>query len=587
MRKVSSAVARVVLVALVSVLVVHVSAAELSAPEYIVIEELGVMVKMRDGVRLSTNIYRPDSPGEFPVLLMRTPYGNENIDGPGSYFFAQRGYVVIIQDCRGRYESEGVFDPMQTEALDGYDTQQWIGGQQWCNGKIGTYGGSYVGYTQWSSAPLRSPYLVTMIPVVTTSDFYHMAYYDGAFRLRMWDSWSYLMTMPYDFDGASLNERLPEIEKTLPLIEQDREVGWPVPFLRTWLRHPEADDYWNAIRMGDGFTDITASSLSIGGWFDICLKGTLDNFIGMNSPDIDPAVRKKQKLLIGPWVHSLSRDGKVGDTDFGEDAVLDMNDTRLRWFDAELKGNDTGIWDEPPVKIYVMGDNVWRDENEWPLARTDYRKFYFDSRGHANTLSGDGTLGSDHPDGAESDTFVYDPDDPVPSSPDSSPFLPMNNGPRDHTAIERRQDVLVYSTPPLDNDMEVTGPVEVILYAASTAPNTDFTAKLLDVYPDGRSMYLCDGIVRASFRDGYLNTSNIEPGTINEYRIDLWATSNVFKKGHRIRVEISSSNFPRFDRNLNTGADFATGTACVKATQTVYHDEEHPSCIVLPVIPQR
>jgi putative CocE/NonD family hydrolase len=257
----------------------------------------------------------------------------------------------------------------------------------------------------------------------------------------------------------------------------------------------------------------------------------------------------------------------------------------LRWFDSTLKGIDTGILSEPPIKIFVMGENVWRYEKEWPLARTVFTKYFLNSGGNANTKNGDGALSLALPNGKQSDLFVYDPDSPVPSAPDSSAFDDFKNFPIDHNRLEDRKDILVYSTPPLEKDTEVTGPLEIILYAASSAVNTDFTGKLLDVYPDGKAIYIRDGIIRASFRNGSKNVSNIQPGKVYEYHIDLWATSNVFKKGHRIRVEISSGNFPRFDRNLNTGGNLATETKWLKAEQTIYHTKEYPSCIVLPLIP--
>ena len=550
-------------------------AEELAQPVYSVKEELDVKVTMRDGIRLSTNIYRPDDPGKFPALLMRTPYSNGGSGNTSGQFFAKRGYAVVIQDTRGRYESEGVFDAFQPEALDGYDMQQWVGNQPWCNGKIGTFGGSYVGFTQWLPAPFQSPYLVTMFPVVTFADFHDMVYYGGAARVSLFSSWSFEMSIPYGFDPKRMLEQQNKILQSLPLIEQDKVAGWKIPFLRDWLAHPEHDLYWERTSIKNGYSKIKASAYNVGGWFDICLAGTLKNFTAMTSKDIDPGIRGKQKLLIGPWVHSLSKDGKVGEMDFGKDAVVDMQELELQWFDSQLKGKDTGITNQDPVRIFVMGENVWRNEKEWPLARTKYRNYYFHSGGRANTLKGDGVLDTINPDKEKPDRFVYDPGNPVSSSPDS---------PTGQNAVEEREDVLVYSTALLPEAVEVTGPVEVLVYASSSAPNTDFTAKLVDVYPDGKAIRLCDGIIRASFRDGDTNTSNIEPDKIYIYRIDLWATSNVFKKGHRIRVEISSSNFPRFNRNLNTGGNCATDSTWVEAQQTLYHSKEYPSCIVLPVI---
>jgi putative CocE/NonD family hydrolase len=540
-----------------------------------VIEELDVKVPMRDGVRLSTNIYRPDAPGKFPVLLMRSPYGNGGAGNSEASSAVSRGYVVILQDTRGRYESEGVFDAMQPEGTDGYDTQQWAGQQAWCNGKIGTFGGSYVGFTQWMPAPFQSPYLVTMMPVVTFSDFHDVVYQNGAFRLELFGLWSFEMTHPYTYTMDSLAKHEDKILMSLPLIDQDKQLGWKIPFLRDWLMHPEHDSYWERTSVGDGYSKITASVYNIGGWYDILLKGTLNNFIKMTGPTIDPEIRKKQKILIGPWVHDEGK-RKVGELDFGESAELNEEELMMRWFDNQLKGTDNGMNEEPPVKIFVMGENRWRYENEWPLARTSYEKYYFHSRGKANSSSGDGSMNTDIPVSPALDKFTYDPNDPVRTI--------GSMGPYDQKQVEIRSDVLVYTTDPLKEDIEVTGPVNTVLYASSSARNTDFTAKLVDVYPDGRAIRICEGIIRADHRNQALPPTNIEPGRIYKYTIDLWATSNLFKKSHRIRVEISSSNFPRFDRNLNTGNYFATDTTVIKAEQVIYHSAEYPSNIVLPVI---
>ena len=558
-------------------------AAEEFQPVYQVFEELDVRVPMRDGVMLSANIYRPDDPGRFPVLLMRSPYGNGGKDHKAGHFWAQQGYAVVIQDTRGRYESEGVFDPCRDEAADGYDTQQWAGAQPWCNGKIGTFGGSYVGITQWLPAPLGSPYLVCMMPAVATADVYNLTYPGGAFRLRLWTSWCFAMTAPYAFDLGELNGRLDEVNRSLPLMAQDRQAGWRVSFLRDWLAHPEKDVFWEKSSIKGNYAGIRASVYGIGGWYDFLLEGTLAGFTGMTAPDIDPKVRAGQKLLVGPWNHGAGR-RKAGSFDFGEIAKVSTRDLERRWFDSQLKGLDNGMMDEPPVRIFVMGVNQWRNEQEWPLARTRYTKYYFHSKGRANTRHGDGALSTRLPVEEPADIFAYDPENPVPSRADSASFNPFAIGPHDQRPIQDRADVLVYTTPPLKADLEATGPVEVLLYAASSAENTDFTAKLVDVYPDGRAMNLCEGILRASHRNGPEETSNIEPGKAYEYRINLVATSNVFKRGHRVCVEISSSNFPRFDRNLNTGRFAATDTTWVVAEQTVYHSKAYPSCIVLPVI---
>jgi putative CocE/NonD family hydrolase len=548
---------------------------EPSQPVYRVDEELNVMVPMRDGIRLATDIYRPEAPGPFPVLLLRTPYGNGGEGYEEGHYYTRRGYAVVVQDTRGRYDSEGVFDPMQHEGPDGYDTQQWIGKQSWCNGKIGTIGGSYNGFTQWMPAPLGSPYLKTMFTSKTFSDFYREAYLGGAFRILRWSPWTYFMSRPDYIDQPFVETMKDTAFRKIPLMEQDRVLGWKIPFLRDWLTHPRADLYWERSRIGEDYAIIRASIYHVGGWFDSFQQGTLDNFIRMTAPDIHPETRAGQKLLMGPWIHG-TESRLAGDLDFGEEADFNTRELALRWLDSQLKGMENGIMQEPPVRIFVMGKNAWRDENEWPLARTEYREYFFHSDGKANTLNGDGKLDTGLPGNAPPDTYVYDPEDPV--------ITPGRDEPIDQREVEKRDDVLVYSLGPLKEGIEVTGPVKVVLYASSTAMNTDFTAKLVDVHPDGKAIRLCEGIIRASFRNPDESPSLIQPGKIYRYNISLWSTSNLFQEGHLIRVEISSSNFPRFDRNLNTGIIPASDTAMVKATQTIYHSKEYPSCIVLPVI---
>ncbi len=546
-----------------------------SEATYQVIEELDVKVIMRDGVRLSTNIYRPDAKYTFPVLLARSPYGNGGAGNREAHFFASRGYVVVMQDTRGRYESEGVFNAFQPEALDGYDTQQWIGEQSWCNGKVGTFGGSYVGFTQWMPAALQSPYLITMVPAVTFSDFHDVVYQNGAYRLDLFTPWSIEMTHPYSVSYDYVSGRMDSILMTLPLIDQDRAMGWRVSFLRDWLSHPENGPYWERTSIAGAYANIRASAYNIGGWYDILLEGTINNYLKMTAPGIDPEIRSKQKLLIGPWIHSMGK-REVGELDFGEEAIFKSREFGLRWFDSQLKGLDNGVMEELPVKIFVMGINKWRFENEWPLARTDYRNYYFHSHGNANTLEGDGLLHTKPPKKESLNSFTYNPEDPVPTIGTMGPF--------DQRSVEKRQDVLVYTSSTLKKDLELTGPVKAIIYASSSAVNTDFTAKLVDVYPDGRAIRICEGIIRADHRDPDAPPSNILPGEIYEYQIDLWATSNVFLKGHQVRVEISSSNFPRFDRNLNTGKYFATDTTMNTAEQVIYLSPDYPSHIILPVI---
>ncbi|MFC1607251.1 CocE/NonD family hydrolase [Candidatus Latescibacterota bacterium] len=562
------------------------TAEELSQPIYEVIEELDVKVEMRDGVRLSTNIYRPDTEGKFPAVLARTPY---NGIWSKFEFLAQCGYVVLIQDTRGTYESEGVFNPFHDESDDGYDTIAWVANQPWCNGSVGMTNASYVGHTQWMAALTNPPALKTIIPTVACIDLYDVAYFGGAFKLSLWTIWSPAQIAPYNQrNNPNWRAELDEYIKAVPLLDIDKQIGWRVSNLRDWFSHPEEDRYWDIYNVKDNLSTVRTSSLIIACWFDFFLKANLNSYIGMTKKSISPDIRKKQKLLICPAGHGIPRDPitKYGDIDFGKGSYTDYEALHIRWFDSELKGIDNGIWDEPPVKIFIMGDNVWRYENEWPLARTEYTKYYFESNGKANANSEGGRISTSIPRSTQNDSYTYDPRNPVPSSPDGSVFNPFANFPIDHRPLYSREDILLYTTDTLENSLEVTGPVEVILYASSSSVTTDFTAKLLDVYPDGRSMYVCDGIIRATHRNGPVNTTFIEPDKIYEYTIDLAATSNVFKKGHQIRVEISSSNFPRFDRNLNTTLNNALATEMVTATQTIYHDKDHPSCIILPVIPR-
>ncbi len=323
-------------------------------------------------------------------------------------------------------------------------------------------------------------------------------------------------------------------------------------------------------------------------WYDIFLRGGLTNFCGLRQHAMTETARAQQKLLVGPWAHRFPYTSPsstdTGDIDFGDNARIELHETQLRWFDYWLKGIDTGITEDAPVKLFVMGENVWRNESEWPLARTRYTPYYFHSQGGANSLHGDGQLSSQAPAEEPPDRSVYDPNDPVPTGGGNTLIIPM--GVQDQHPIEARQDVLVYTSEPLAALVEVTGPITVELYAASSAPDTDFTAKLVDVRPDGYAQNLADGIIRARYRLSRSVAALLSPGEVTRFSIDLWATSHVFQPGHRIRVEIASSNFPRFDRNLNTGADQATSTHMQTAEQTVFHDARYPSHILLPIIPR-
>jgi hypothetical protein len=553
---------------------------------------------MRDGVRLSTDVYLPEDPGPFPVILIRTPYNN-NLEAQvqDAVYFAQRGYAVAIQDVRGRFDSEGEWSPFVHEAQDGYDTQEWCGTQPWSTGKVGTSGASYVALTQWLPAPLRNPHLAAMAPRVGFSNLYHnWVYTGGAFQLGFNLRWGAIQmhtrTNQVQYLWMPPEQHLSTLFWHLPLITSDENAGRRCEFYREWMRHPAYDSYWEKLgNIERDYDQIDVPAYGVGGWYDVFLQSTLNNFMGVRARGYSDRARRGQKVLVGPWIHDLGARGtcsRTGDVDFGPAALVNLREEELRWFDYWLRGIDTGITREPAVRVFVMGANRWRTADEWPIPGTRYVEHYFHSGGRANSLFGDGRLDRRRPEAEPPDRFGYDPRDPVPTLGGSTccgeDITPVPMGPRDQRPAEWRPDVLCYTTPPLPADVEVTGPIKVVLWAASTASDTDFTAKVVDVSPTGFAMNVAQGIIRARFRESWEAPTLLEPGRIYRYEIDCWSSSNCFLPGHRIRVEIASSNFPQFDRNPNTGHAFALDAELSPATQTVYHDAAHPSHIVLPVI---
>lgn len=553
-----------------------------------VIAEYNVMVPMRDGVRLSTDIFRPAKAGRYPVILTRDPYDNGSNDKSiaEGYRWASRGYVFIHQDVRGRYDSEGSRHyPYKWEAKDGYDSQEWAGKQTWSNGKVGMIGGSYMASVQWLSAPLRAPSLVALAPRMTPYNYYHdVAYMGGAFQLSSRIGWATLMggqtnqIRHYDWDRKLLH---------LPLKTLDHAIGHDLPHFRDWLAHPGYDEYWQEYDIEAQAHEIDVPAYNIAGWYDVFLRGNLTSFTDMRQRARSEKSRTSQKLIVGPWPHTAAPKGKLGELTFGDTAIVDFEALHVEWFDHWLAGKETSIMSKAPVRIFIMGANKWRDEQEWPLARTEYTKYYLQSDGQANGLAGDGVLSRTSPaTRSKPDRFIYDPENPVPTRGGNLMFKTTLAGPYDQADIEKRKDVLVYTTPTLTQDTEVTGPIKVVLYAKSSAKDTDFTAKLVDVHPDGKAYNLVDGIIRGRYRNSFSDPELMTPGKVYEFTIDLWATSNLFKKGHKIRVDISSSNFPRFDRNPNTGHKFGEDAKMKKAKQAIYHTSEYPSHILLPIIPE-
>ena len=562
-----------------------------------ILVENRVPVRMRDGVTLYADVYRPVGDGRHPVIVSKTPYSTERF--PSAYdaavFFAQRGYVYAFVDVRGRHESDGAWEPFRNSERDGYDTIEWAAKQRWSDGKVAMQGGSYLGQNQWRAAQAAPPSLVTIFPMVASTSIYHdWITLNGGWRLSFNFGWgpvrqeSRIMQNP----GAHTVEGLraihyDEVQKRLPLTAMQKLVGRNAKFYDDWLANPDYNDYWKPLNAEEVFDKIAIPVHTFGGWFDIFSQGTLRGYVGMSHKGGTERARRMSHIVIGPWGHGPTQ--KFGALDFGPTANVDANDLQLRWYDYWLKGIDNGLATEPPVKLFVMGRNEWVYEREYPLARTDYRPLYFGSGGSANSDTGDGRLTWTKPAGTSvTDRFRYDPANPVPSvGGNNCCGTPTAAGPQDQRAVEGRRDVLVYTSEPLAEELEVTGPVKVVLYAASDAVDTDFVAKLVDVYPNGARYNMAEGIVRARYRESLSKPTALVPGRPYRFEIDLVGTSVAFQKGHRIRVQVTSSHFPQFDRNPNTGDPFGTSERIRVAEQTIYHDAERASHILLPVIPSR
>ena len=597
-----------------------------SHQQYDAICQSNVMIPMRDGVCLATDIYLPafngqPASGKFPVILERTPYdkaGSGNVTN-GTYY-ARRGYVCAIQDVRGRFVSEGEWYPFAKEAPDGYDTVEWLAAQAWSDGQVGTMGASYCGSDQSALATLNPPHLSTMIVAVGASNYYHCSMrQNGALEQRfMIYAFRMATTSKEAFADANIKaavdrafanvgewvSRAPLKKGTSPLRMLPNYEQWVIDL----FTHGEYDDYWKqrgyAIsQYYEEHADVP--TLYLGGWYDSYARATCENYTALSKMK-----QSRQVLMMGPWTHGGWGVSNAGDVDFGSHSFINYNDLRLAWFDHFLKGMHTEVADWSPVKIFVMGtgegipnyqgrlhhSGYWRDEQDFPLRDTQFTPYY---------LHADGDLSITRPtvDGSTS-RFSFDPRDPVPtigggiSAADpimgAGAFDQRGNsrffGCKDTLPLNARSDVLTFQTPPLENDVEVTGPITVKLHASSSACDTDFTAKLIDVcplsddYPDGLAINLTDSIIRARYRNGWEAPELLEPGKVYEFAFELYPTSNIFKKGHRIRLDISSSNWPRFDANPNTGGDLGVERRLEIAAQTIHHEPEHPSHVVLPII---
>jgi putative CocE/NonD family hydrolase len=544
-----------------------------------------VKVAMRDGSRLSATVFLPEGDGPFPAVLVRTAYNRIGFTGQE---FTARGLALVVQDCRGRYDSEGEWYPFIHEADDGLDTLTWLRQQPWCDGRVGMFGDSYLAATQFLLATTGTTGLTALNPRFMAGDCWKRAYYcDGAFSLGLTWSWlsfecsartSEAALMPLFDVGAILRQS--------PLLTLDEASGaGEVQAYRDYVSHAQYGDLWRAINVRERLGEVRAPMLLIGGWYDYYAGETFLNYTALREGAASPELRDAHRVLIGPWTHGLSGSSVLGEVDFGP-AALAENDITQRWLSALLTGGEPRDVLPAPIRLFVMGVNEWRDEREWPLARTRWTDYH---------LRAGGRLTPEGPGAEAPDEYDYDPRDPVPTLGGNHSIGPYNPGlyemarpgPFDQRPIEAREDVLLYTSDPVDEDTEVTGPVTVTLYGASSAPDTDFVARLTDVHPDGRSVNVTEGVLRARFREGVWGEPELMvPGEVCAFRIDLQATSHVFRRGHRLRLQVTSSSFPLWDCNRNTGADPATDTGGQVARQTVYHDSSRPSSVRLPVVPR-
>ncbi|MBI3950252.1 MAG: CocE/NonD family hydrolase [Acidobacteria bacterium] len=571
----------------------------LSSVKYQVKEERGVGVPMRDGIKLATDIYRPDAEGQFPVILVRTPYKKEMVELQARYY-ARRGYVFAVQDCRGRFSSPGTWEPFVNEKKDGYDTIEWLAVQPWSTGKVGMIGASYLGWVQWWAASQRPPHLVTIIPNVSPPDpFYNVPYEYGAFFLMGAIWWADVVESEAtaDLSGAALSKigekKYTKLLRSLPVIDLDKSVlGKENPYWRKWIEHPTNDAYWEQTNFLDYLKDVRLPVFHQSGWFDGDGIGTKLNYLRMVSHG-----HPNQKLVLGPWAHTPEAHRSIGDHDFGPEAIVDLQRAYLRWFDYWLKGIDNGIAKEPLVSLFVMGSNKWLHGNVYPLPQTCFEKWYLSSNGQANTSKGDGRLTLDLPPAdALADRYTYDPGDATPAP--SFYEEPEEEAPKVKSSEERkkeaeayhenvtqtRRDILVYVSDPFSQPYTFAGPVSAVLYASSSARDTDWFVRLMEVDKEGKIFSLAEGKIRARFRRSMKTPALIKLGRVYEYILDLWHTGITIPAGHRLRVEVASASFPVFSRNLNTGGHNEKETRYVTAEQIIYHNRKYPSHLLLPAI---
>ena len=530
-----------------------------------------VMVTMRDGTRLATDIYLPKADGPFPVIIERTPYGKGGGNALIAQLFAGHGFAFVLQDVRGRYGSDGDWYPFRNEGDDGEDTFNWITKQSWCNGKIGLWGVSYFGYTEWQTANHAGGELKAFSPIFTASRIYEAAWRNGVFNNLTASQWGFENR---GHDARAGIQYRPGRSFTAPLIAQDSHAGAEVGFYRDWVRHPRFDSYWRRQSSDDYWRKIDAPALMVGGWYDLFLGSTLGDWEKITT-EAGPRAREGSRLFIGPWAHGGAH--RLGGVDFGMSAdFLHFSKIFFTWFDYYLRGQSVAM--PARVNLFTTGIDQWRTYNEWPPADARRHPLFLHSGGHANG-EGDGALNRQNPTSEQEDRFTHDPKNLVPTI--GGPLLlPSISGPFDASANGRRNDVLVYTSDVFGADLEFTGPVEAYIWLATDTPDVDLSVTLLDVDPSGVARGLTDGVTRARYRNG--DTPEWLPANRPvEIKVDLWALSHVFRRGHRLQIYLAASNYPRYAPNPCTRADPGTTTTFVKSHIQVLHDAEHPSRVML------
>lgn len=525
---------------------------------------------MRDGVRLATDIYSPDWSKPLPVLLQRTPYNRKGAANV-SEKYAAAGYTVVVQDTRGRFESEGSFYPYNNEGQDGYDTLEWIAQQSWSNGRVGTWGASYVGAVQYQAAAENPTGLAVMCPTATWNSFYRNIYHGGAARLAL------IATAATSLYPPPAGKALPvdwyKVLLTNPLTKLDLNIGWSIPWLRTILTHNQPDGFWRRLDVTSEVEQLSVPAQHVVGYYDFFLRETVANFERMRKKSSD------QQLILGPWDHGSIGKQKLGDVDFGPGSQFDLVEENLRWFNRYLSKRDTA-GKPPAVRYFSMGDNTWRSSQQWPPEDTLVKSFYLNSGGHANTRRGDGRLTTILPKESQpTDVFVSDPADPTPALPASFFSAKFNPfwGPVDQRAIEDREDVLVYDSGPLKQPLSIAGPLAAEIWVSADTPDADWVVKLIDVWPTGFAQNIGVGVQRSSFLKVPVKASQV-----SRVSVDLGHVAIRLAPQHSLRVEICGAYFPLFDRNLNTG-EGPNSARSLRSTQKIYHRPEAPSRIIVHV----